>query len=217
GIFYCSRTLQGQARQTICAQAQAGQQLTVVGPLDRPLLKRWIQGRSFRRIQKEIQTPLLYVKKNWRQMQKILLCMGGLGYATDAENWAIFLTHQLKADLTILHVIEPISYTYPTAQLMQENWMDILATDTPQGENLRRGLALAQAAGIEPRFKTRHGDTVHEILAEVDHDAYDLVVLGSPHSSQSLRHLYMPNVTAEVAERVPCPVLTVEYGQKLIF
>ncbi len=217
GIEFVSQIIKGDNRSVLCAQAQAGQHLTIIGPVDRPLVKRWIQGRSFRRIQKDIQTPLLYVKEPWEHLQHILLCMGGLGYATDAERWAIFLARQLEASLTILHVVEPISYDYPTAHAVQENWHAILATDTPQGENLRLGLLEAQDAGLNTQFKALHGDTVHEILAEVNDHDYDLVVMGSPNSSHSLRHLYMPNVTAEVAESVPCPVLTVEFGQHLIF
>ncbi|MEW6566753.1 MAG: hypothetical protein AB1449_01015, partial [Chloroflexota bacterium] len=42
---------------------------------------------------------------------------------------------------------------------------------------------------------------------------YDLVGLGSPYSSHTLRHLFMPNVTAEVAEAAHCPVLSARYTE----
>jgi hypothetical protein len=38
-----------------------------------------------------------------------------------------------------------------------------------------------------------------------------LVCMGSPHSAHGLRQMYAPNVTAEVAETIGCPVLTVRY------
>jgi len=44
---------------------------------------------------------------------------------------------------------------------------------------------------------------------------YDLICMGSPHSAHSLRHLYTPNVTAEVAEAANCPILTARYSPEL--
>jgi nucleotide-binding universal stress UspA family protein len=56
---------------------------------------------------------------------------------------------------------------------------------------------------------------VHEILEEMRNGHYDLVAMGSPYSSESLRHLYMPNVTAEVAETLISPILVVRQGFEL--
>ena len=207
----------GNSRRVVCEQAVSGKHLTVIGPLGRPLLRRWIRGRSYRRILAEINTPLLYVKNEQASLQNILVCMGGLGYARSAEQWAIYLAGQAGASLTILHVVEPVTYHYPIAQEIQNHWEDILETDTPLGRNLNDALKAAQAAGIPATFHVRKGSILHEIAVELNREAYDLVVMGSPHSVQSLRHLFMPNVTAEVAESVPCPVLCVKFGQDLIF
>ena len=35
--------------------------------------------------------------------------------------------------------------------------------------------------------------------------------------SNTLRHLFMPNVTAEIAEAVDCPILAASFGQEWIF
>ena len=71
--------------------------------------------------------------------------------------------------------------------------------------------------GITVDFKVRHGDIVHEILAEASAQAYDMIVMGSPYSSNTLRHLFMPNVTAEIAEALDHPILTASFGQEWIF
>jgi hypothetical protein len=39
--------------------------------------------------------------------------------------------------------------------------------------------------------------------------------MGSAYSAHSLRHLYMPNVTAEVSEVVAIPLLSVRLGYEL--
>ncbi len=216
-IRYNIKIQHGSSRKLLCAQAIEGSHLAIVGPLGRPSVRRWLRGRSFRRILKEINTPLLYVKEAYSHLRRILLCMGGLGYAVTAEQWAVYLARQTGAALTILHVVEPIAYDYPVTQAIQNHWEEILETDTPQGQNLRAALNDARSANIQTTIHLRQGDIVHEIEAEVRAHDYDLIVMGSPHSSQSLRHLFMPNVTADIAELVACPVMVVEFGQGVIF
>ena len=217
GIPYQTQLIGGNSRKVICQQAVADRHLTVFGPFDRPLLRRWLRGRSFRRVLEQIETPVLYVKQPHFQLRKILVCMGGLGYAVTAERWALSLAQRLDASVTIFHVVEPISYTYPIAQKIHDHWNEILETDTPQGQHLRDALEDAQNMSVPATFQVRQGDIVHEIVTEVHSQDYDLVVMGSPNSSANLRHLYMPNVTAEIAENVDCPVLAAAFGQEWIF
>ena len=50
-------------------------------------------------------------------------------------------------------------------------------------------------------------------LAEAREGNYDLLCMGSPYSSHTLRQLYTPNVTAEIAETDLVPVLTARYAR----
>jgi nucleotide-binding universal stress UspA family protein len=58
---------------------------------------------------------------------------------------------------------------------------------------------------------------VHEILDEINAQPYDLVVMGAASPSAKLRHLFLPNVTAEIAEAIQVPVLVARSGQDWIF
>lgn len=209
GISHSTRIEQGNVRRVIADYAAKGNYLTVVGPLGRPAWKRVVQGRSFRRIMQDISTPILYVRKAYLKLERMLLCMGGLGYAANMQAVAIQLARMTEASVTLLHVVEPVTLTYPTAVVVQDHWQTILETDTPQGRNLRQAVSLAEEAGLPVEFKVRRGSIVHEILEEVRQGDYDLVGLGSPYGAHSLRHLYMPNVTAEIAETLDYPILTV--------
>jgi nucleotide-binding universal stress UspA family protein len=217
GIPYHTEFVSGKGRTVICEQAISGIHLAVFGPFDRPVIRRWLRGRSFRRIFEEIKTPVLYVKQAHVQLHKILVCMGGLGYAVTAERWALNLAQHLDASVTLFHVVEPISYDYPIAHEIQDHWDDILETDTPQGQNLRDALKNAQDMGVPATLRVRQGNIVHEIITEVHAQNYDLVVMGSPYSTSNLRHLFMPNTTAEIAESILCPVLVAAFGQEWIF
>jgi len=190
--------------------------LTVVGPLGRPTWRRVVQGRSYRRVLEKVCSPLLYVRRQISRLQKILVCLGGLQYSGSVESLCLHLAGFSGASLTLLHIVEPVNLQYPISIEIHDHWQDILETETPQGINLRRAMKSAQATGLPVQFKVRQGNIVHEIIEEVQGGGYDLVGMGSPHSSHSLRHLYMPNVTAEVAEGVQCPILAVREGHALI-
>lgn len=207
---------QGRGSVVIARYTRLGNFITVVGPLGRPAWRRVVQGRSFRRLLAKIETPIVYVPKARLPVKHILLCMGGLGYAQAVLNFAIFLAQAAGARITLLHVVEPINLDYPTSKLIDQNWDHILETDTPQGRNLKAAIQELETARIVFEFKVRHGNIVHEILDELHTGEYDLIGMGSHYGVSSLRHMYLPDVTSEVAEELGCPVVTVRLGHELI-
>jgi nucleotide-binding universal stress UspA family protein len=216
GSSYMKCLEEGHSTEVIAHMAHTGHFLTVVGPLGKPAWQRMIQGRSFRWLLAKIETPIIYVPSNSLPLRKMLICMGGLGYTLSLEHLSLVLARAAGASVTVLHVIEPISLDYPTAREIHHHPDNILETDTPQAVNLRLMLDDIRSLGLQAELKVRQGSIVHEILEEVKSGDYDLVGLGSPYSTKSLRHLYMPNVTAEVAEAINQPVLAVRLGQDLL-
>jgi nucleotide-binding universal stress UspA family protein len=216
GVEVESRIEAGRGSLVIANRTRQGQYLAVVGPLGRPVLRRVLQGRSFRRIMERVETPILYVRTARLPLKRLLICLGGLEYAAGVERLGLHLARAAGAAVTLLHVVEPITLDYPTARQVHDHWQTILETPTPQGQNLRRALDEVLATGLPAEFKVRHGSVVHEILEEARTGGYDLVGMGSAYSAHSLRHLYMPNVTAEVAEVLEIPVLAVRQGHDLL-
>jgi len=214
-ISFEKRVIAGHGTTTIAEITKSGKYLTVVGPLGRPAWQRVVQGRSFRRLLAKVETPILYVPQTCLPLRRVLLCMGGLGYAFSLEHLSLLIAKAAGAAITLLHIVEPISLNYPTATEIRRHPDNILETDTPQAHNLRHTLDDIRDAGLTINLKVRHGNIVHEIQEEVQSGDYDLIGLGSPYSSKSLRHLYTANVTAEVAESIDRPVLAVRMGQEL--
>jgi nucleotide-binding universal stress UspA family protein len=214
-IAYQTIVDKGRGSEVIARVAQTKDYLTVIGPLGRPTWQRLLQGRSFRRILERVESPILYVPTARLPLKHMLICLGGLKYAQSLERMGLHLARLAGAKITLLHVVEPINLDYPTARQVQIHWKEILSTETPQGQNLRQALEEVRQAGLEAEFKVRHGSVVHEILDEVNHGPYDLLGMGSAYSAHSLRHLYMPNVTAEIAEVVTIPLLSVRLGHAL--
>lgn len=211
GLEYSLEVRAGEAEKVIPEKANRGDFITAVGPLGRSRFRRWLTGRSIRPLLEKITGPILYVPETRLPLKKILISIGGLGYAESAEKLAVQIAVAKKADVTILHVIPPTDLDYPTAQKVSSHAEDLVDTDTPQGRNLKKGLETAHGYGLKANVTVRQGNIVEEILIEAKTGNYDLLCLGSPYSAHTLRHYYTPNVTAEIAESLLCPVLTARY------
>jgi nucleotide-binding universal stress UspA family protein len=212
-VAYTLEVYEGQAEERIGERVRQGDShLLIFGPLGRSQLRRWALGRSFRAILEEVEIPMLYVPATRIPLKKILICVGGLGYEITAEHLAIKVAVMNQAEITFLNVVPPVDLEYPETRKVLENLAHLEDTDTLSGRALRQGLDAARQAGIKAAVRVRQGNVVEQILSEIKLEAYDLICMGSPYSVHGLRHLYMPNVTAEVAESAHLPVLTVRFS-----
>ncbi len=214
GAEYSLEVRNGDAEVIIPQKAKEGDYITVLSPLGRPQIRRWITGRSIRYLMEEISGPILYVPDARLPLKKILICLGGLGYEVTAEHIAIQMAVNCNAEVTLLHVVPPMDLDYPTARIVRDHWQNVIETDTPAGRSLKEAMKVAKEQGLTATAKGRHGNIVEEILAEVKEGDYDLLCMGSSYSTSALRQHYMANVTAEIAEAVHCPTLTARYKRK---
>jgi len=203
----------GEAERVIPEKANGGDFISVVSPLGRHQLKRWISGRSIRPLLERIENPILYVPVSRLPVKKLLVSIGGLRYAEVAESLAFQLAAACQAEVTILHVVPPADLDYPSTREVRDHLDDLAETDTWVGRGLRKAIDLAADRGLNARSVAREGNIVEQILAEIREGDYDIACLGSSYSAHSLRQLYSPNVTAEVAESAYCPILTARFNR----
>lgn len=211
GVEYSLEVQNGEAEHVIPEKANHGDFITVVGPLGRPQIKRWLTGRSIRSLMEKIVGPILYVPEMRLPIKKVLISVGGLGYESVTENLGFQVAVANAAEVTILHVIPPFDLGYPNTLEVREHVNDLAVTDTLPGRSLRKALEMAGEAGLKAKAVAREGNIVEQIRAEIKAGDYDIVCMGSSYSVHSLRQLYTPNVTAEVAESAHCPVLTARF------
>jgi len=214
GVEFNLEIENGVAEAIIPIKAAQRDFITVVGPLGRPQIRRWLYGRSIHRLIEEVAGPLVYVPEACLPLKNALICIGGLGYEVTAESLGIQLAGLSQAHVTLLHVIPPMDLNYPSARNEQKGGKHLAETDTLPGRALRRGVELAQAQGLTATLKIREGKIVEEILTEIKAGQYDLVCMGSPFSAKSLRQMYAPNVAAEVAEVTHCPTLVARHKRE---
>jgi len=211
GVAYSLEVQEGDAEEVIAKRANSGHFITVVSPLGRPQIRRWLTGRSIRHFMGTISNPILYVPQVRLPLNKLLICVGGLGFEVDAENLALQIALKSKAEVTLLHIVPPVDLDYPTSRVANAHWRDLINTDTVLGRNLRKAVDTVEAAGLTARVEVRRGHIVEEISTVLKAGNYDLLCMGSPYGGNALRQLYAPNVTAEIAEAAHCPVLTARF------
>ena len=209
GIPFEVVNLTGNVEDLVKEKSQNSCEMIILGPLGRPFIYQFIHGHSFRRFMEDLEVPILYVSDYQLPVNKILVCMGGLGYAQEVLEKAIHLAKPIGASITILHVVENISLDYPLAHEVHDHWKDLMTTDTPQGRNLRKAMSELQEMNIENELILRHGNIISEIIEEINSGKYGLICMGSMFSSKSIRHFALPNITAEIAETVKYPILSV--------
>jgi nucleotide-binding universal stress UspA family protein len=213
-VEYSLEVQNGNAEEVIPRKAKQGEYIIVLGPLGRPQIRRMLTGRSIRYLMEEIEQPILYVPEARLPLKKILICIGGLGYEVTAEHIAMQIAMKSHAEITLLHIIPPIDMNYPTAKTVSAHWQHLADTNTPVGRSLRQALEVAKASGLTANITARHGNVVEEIMAEAKEGNYDLVCMGSVYSSNALRQLYAPNVTAEIADSATCPILSARFKKE---
>jgi nucleotide-binding universal stress UspA family protein len=214
GLAYSLEVQEGDAEDIISKRANNGNFVTVVSPLGRPQIRRWLTGRSVRHFMETILSPILYVPEVRLPLNKLLICVGGLGFEVDAENLALQIAIKSQAEVTLLHIVPPVDLDYPTSRVANEHWRDLINTDTVLGRNLRKAVDTVEAVGLTARVEVRRGHIVEEIDSVLKAGNYDLLCMGSPFGGNALRQLYAPNVTAEIAEAAHCPVLTARFVRK---
>jgi len=214
GLDYHLEIQNGPAEALIARKAGQGDYLTVLGSLGRPPIRHMLQGRSIHQLIGEITGPIFYVPQACVPPHSVLICVGGLGYEINAANLGIRLAELVQARVTLMHVIPPMELNYPSSREIQKGGKNLAETDTLPGRSLRAGLELAQSRGLQASLRIREGTIVEEILAEVRSNDYDLICMGSPFSTRSLRQMYAPNVAAEVAEQVNCPTLVARHKRE---
>ena len=210
-VEYRCEVQNGDAERAIPQKANSGNFISVISPLGRPQVKRFVTGRSIRSLMEKIEGPIIYVPQARVPIRRILVCIGGIGYAVSVESLAFEVAVAGKANVTVMHIVPPTDLDYPSTREVQAHVDDLINTDTLPGRNLRKAMGLAKEAGLEASAIVREGNVVEHILTEVKEGDYDMICMGSSYSAHSLRQLYTPNITAEIAELVHCPVMTARY------
>ncbi|MCB9897684.1 MAG: universal stress protein [Planctomycetes bacterium] len=130
-----------------------------------------------------------------------------------ALEYAESLARTLKAELVVLHVIEPV--LYPVAYGLPAS-SPLLNVEEQARLGAEKHLAPIIEGigkrGVEARSIVDTGTASLKIVQVAEQLEAGMVVMAT-HGLTGLKHMLLGSTTERVVRRCPCPVLTVKLGQ----
>jgi nucleotide-binding universal stress UspA family protein len=158
---------------------------------------------------KSLPCCLLVVKNPKADVNRILICTGGLQMAEPLVNVGAEIARVSGADATLFHVAANIPTMYTGLTSIEETLFELLQTDTPVARHLRRGAEILAEKNVPAELKLRHGSAVYEIVREIDRENYDLVVIGASGADTMIKEWFYGNITQNIVDAVGIPVMVV--------
>src|SRR6266568_4942731 len=144
-----------------------------------------------------------------RRFQRLMIAVDGSESSKRAFQVAVDLTMMLKAELTILNIIEiPTSIYFPTEQVEVDK---IEGREMTEAEKLvSEAASVAESKGVKAKQKVmRHMGSVAEGIREyADKNGIDLIIVGT-RGLGGVKRLVFSNVAGGVVSNANCSVLVV--------
>jgi nucleotide-binding universal stress UspA family protein len=222
GLTATHRDVLGIPSQCINEAARASDaDLVVLGTHGRTGLEHILLGSTAERVVKGSPCPVLTVRLAREQGQpsiggaataaapairRIVVPVDFSDCSLEAWEYAVQVAKRLEATLTLLHVLEPVSYG-----------LDFTLSHAREEHKMRERLearlvemaGLLKGQGLTGRHLLRGGTPTDSILGCVASERADLIVMGT-HGRRGISHFASGSVAEAVLRRAGCPVITVK-------
>jgi nucleotide-binding universal stress UspA family protein len=200
---------EGRAREVIKGELDQEEYQLIIANADR--INRVRKSVDLDPILIKQSTISLLITQNIKpKIDKILLCSGCKEDDFSLITQGAKLASDLGAFVTLLHVFPgAVPSMYTGLGQIDETVEEILQTDTPFAQHLRRGVEILQDLGLNSEVKIRRGIPIEEIVRETQFNNYDLVVIGSSKVNQGLIEMLMGNLSIKIIDQVELPVLVI--------
>jgi nucleotide-binding universal stress UspA family protein len=183
--------------------------LVIVGYYARSFLEKVLWGSLAARIAHELPASVLIVRGRRDTIERILVGISGGGFTTECTEWAGRVAAAVGAHVTLFHVVPAPPLMYAGLEEVVESLTEFLQTDTPEARSIKQAVALLSKRGLQSDVELTHGMPERELLRVAQEKDTDLLVIGSSWAAQSMKRLFLRNVTEKVLLKTSRPVLVV--------
>ena len=153
---------------------------------------------------------VLVVRNPKPLLSRFLICTGGLDLSEPAIEAGAQLAKAVQAEVYLLHVAGVIPSMYTGLDEIDETLPELLSTQTPIAQHLRRSAEILDRYEIQSHIKLRHGVVTEEIVREVSLSDYDLIISGTPEKTHPLKRVLLGDVIENVIKNTTCSFLVVK-------
>ena len=218
GIAVTTRVATGIPSEEVITAARAeDSDLIVVGTRGKTGLAHILLGSTAERVVRGAHCPVLTVRTEPADsedegvlskpvtLERILVPVDFSDCSLDALDYAVEVAQQAKASLTLLHVLEPVSYGLDftlghvrTREQVRKSWT----------KRLKELASSHQHSHVPVESQLRGGLPADSILDFARTLPCDLIVMGT-HGRRGISHALSGSVAEAVLRKALCPVLTV--------
>ena len=143
-------------------------------------------------------------------IKRVLVPVDFSGDSLNALAYARELVKPFKAEVVLVHVVEPIYYAAPADMYMTSPNLASIIEEQQQmaAQQLKRLAGDLEKKGHRVRTVLKSGSPAQVIIDTARRTAADLIVMAT-HGHTGLAHLFMGSVAEKVVRTAGCPVLTV--------
>jgi nucleotide-binding universal stress UspA family protein len=144
-------------------------------------------------------------------VQKILIPYDFSETADLSLEHAVFMAKLLKADITLLHIVESVSFTKAISHALSGYEKKIEDATTEKLDKLAKDIHMK--SGITLNVRTKIGRIYKMICEEAKELETDLIIMGT-HGASGYQKYSVGTNTSKVVMEAPCPVLSVQNHAK---
>lgn len=225
GIALHTRIATGIPCEEVLAAVKAeDSDLVIVGTKGKSGLEHVLLGSTAERVIRTAPCPVLTVRMDREELSsgeggacggisfnRILVPVDFSDCSLEAVEYAALMAQRHSASLTLLHVLEPVSYGLDFTLLQSGKREEMRERLTARLGDMTQALVEAK---IQTGSLVRGGTPFESILDSARTIPADLIVMGT-HGRRGLSHTLSGSVAEAVLRRSHCPVLTVrspKYG-----
>lgn len=141
-------------------------------------------------------------------IRRILVPIDFSVHSKNALKYAVPMAGQFKAALHLVYVVEPT--IYPADLGFGQVVLPRVEEELRQkgAEELQTLIEREIGRSVPATYAVRTGNPHHEILAEAEAQAVDLIIVAT-HGHSGVEHILFGSTADRIVHHAPCPVLTI--------
>ncbi len=204
-------TQPGPAEDAILAESTAhAYDLILLAPAGRRGLSRLLHGSRVAQVVRQSKTSVLVARTPLTDIRRMMVSIGGTRQSLEMVEVAAQWAQALSARAIVLHVVSqlPLFFQGLTAEEGHLTEDEMLAIESEAREVLQEAIRILREANAFDHLMLREGLLEERVLAAVEEENIDLLVLGA-NAASGVNRLLLDDLCSRLVQKSPITTLVV--------